>query len=312
MRSGLAYAPRPGPLAETGAAAATAFILAPAVVAFATPSPIVLLGAGLAAVATGRLAGAWRAVLAALRWGAALGVLIVAVNALASQRGETILVRGWELPLLGRMDVSAEALAEGAILALRIVVVLVAFAVHTTCVDPDRLLRLLRPFARRSALTASLIARMAPLAARDHARLCEAAALRGPAAAPVDRPALVRRLVAGALERAVDVAATLELRGYAAGRAPAGPGPRARRPRYGAGFAAAGAAMIAIVAGARIAGAAGFDAYPSIALDAGPATVLVALALPALAALPFALARASRADRGRRAGRVEVAGGARG
>ena len=42
---------------------------------------------------------------------------------------------------------------------------------------------------------------------------------RGPAAAPVSRPSLIRRLVAGSLDRAVDAAAALELRGYA-GTAP--------------------------------------------------------------------------------------------
>src|SRR5690606_38430839 len=129
----------------------------------------------------------------------------------------TILVRGWELPIVGRIDVSAEALAEGGVLGLRIAVVLAAFAVFSACVDPDRLLRLVRPLARHSALTATLITRLVPLAAADYARLREAAALRGPAAAPVGRAALTRRLVAGSLDHAVDVAATLELRGYARG-----------------------------------------------------------------------------------------------
>ena len=110
-------------------------------------------------------------------------------------------------------------------------VVLAAFAVHSACVDPDRMLRLLRPLARHSALTATLITRLVPLAAADHARLRDAQALRGPAAAPATRAALARRLVAGSLDRAVDIAATLELRGYARGvprrrRAPARLAPR--------------------------------------------------------------------------------------
>ena len=128
-------------------------------------------------------------------------------------------------------------------LALRIAVVLAAFAVHSACVDPDRVLRLLRPLARHSALTATLIARLVPLAAADHARLSEAAALRGPAAAPVGRAAIVRRLVAGSLDRAVDVAAALELRGYARG-AP-GRAVQLRRSRHSWRFAAAGAAIVA-------------------------------------------------------------------
>ena len=85
------------------------------------------------------------------------------------------------------------------------------------------MLRSLRPLARRSALTATLIARLGPLAAADHARVREAAALRGPAAAPVGRASMVSRLVAGSLDRAVDAAAALELRGYAGMR-------RARAP----------------------------------------------------------------------------------
>jgi energy-coupling factor transport system permease protein len=290
MRSALAYAPRPGPLGEAAALAATLFLLAPAVVAFASSNPIVLVAAGLAAGLAGRLGGAWSAVLAALRWAVALGVLIVAVNVLASQRGDTILVRGWELPLLGHVDVSAEALAEGGVLALRIAVVLIAFAVHTACVDPDRLLRLLRPLARRSALTATLIVRMAPLAARDHARLREAAGLRGPAAAPVDRPATVRRLVAGALDRAIEAAATLELRGYAASPRRRRGRPR-RRSRHDGRLALAGLVIIAAGAGARLSGHGGFEAYPLVSIDAGPATLAVGLLLPVAAAAPFALAR---------------------
>ena len=151
-------------------------------------------------------------------------MLIVVVNAIASQRGDTILLRGCELPVLGQVDVSAEALVEGAILALRITVVVCAFAVYSACVDPDRVLRLLRPFARHSALTATLITRLVPLAAADNARLREARALRGPAAAPVgprraDPPA-GRRLARPRGRRRGDArAARLRARG-AAGAAP--------------------------------------------------------------------------------------------
>src|SRR4029450_11186111 len=72
---------------------------------------------------------------------------------LVAKRGDTVLVYGLWLALLGHTDVSAEALAEGAILALRILVVMMAFAVHSASVDPDRVLRMLRALARRSALT---------------------------------------------------------------------------------------------------------------------------------------------------------------
>ena len=100
---------------------------------------------------------------------------------------------------------------------------MVAFAVYSACVDPDRVLRALRPLAGRSALTATLVSRLVPVAAADAGRLRDAAPLRGPGAAPRSGAApLARRLLAGSLDRAVDVAATLELRGYSLG------GPRGR------------------------------------------------------------------------------------
>jgi energy-coupling factor transport system permease protein len=285
VRAAIAYAPRPGPLAASGAVAASVYLGAPAALAFVFSNPIVLAGAGAAVVAAGLLAGARDALWAAARWGLALGVLVVAVNVIASQRGDTILARGGDLPVLGRVDVSLEALVEGAVLALRITVVLCAFAVHSACVNPDRILRLLRPLARHSALTATVITRLVPLAASDAARIREAGRLRGPAAAPLSRAALVRRLVGGALDRSVDVAATLELRGYARG-APRRAG-RRPRTRYGWRFALAGAASLALGIAAALAGYGSFDAYPTIALDADAPTLALAIALPALAALPY-------------------------
>jgi energy-coupling factor transport system permease protein len=286
MRSPIAYTPRPGPLGAAGALAASAYLGSLALVAFIYSNPIVLAGAGAAVAVVGLLAGARTALAAAARWGATLGVFIVAINGLTSQRGDTILVRGGHVPVLGQIDISAEALAEGGMLALRIAVVLCAFAIHSACINPDRVLRLLRPFARHSALTATLITRLVPLAAADHARLRDAQALRGPGAAPVGRAVLTRRLVAGSLDRAVDVAAALELRGYARG-VPRRAGAR-RNSRHGWRFAVAGTAIAALGIGARLAGVGGFEAYPAIAVDAGPATIALAAALPLLAAAPYA------------------------
>jgi energy-coupling factor transport system permease protein len=304
MRSALAYSARPGPLGEASALAATVYLLSFAVAAFAFSNPIVLAATGVAVGIAGRAAGATRALVLALRWGAALAILIIAVNAIASQRGDTILVRGWDLPVLGQIDISAEAIAEGAVLALRIVVVMMVFFVHTASVDPDRMLRLLRPVARHSAMTATLIARMVPLAAADYGRLGEAARLRGPAAAPVGRGALARRLVAGSLDRAVDVAATLELRGYARG-APRSAGPD-RPSRHSASFLACGLAVIAVAVVCRAAGVGDFEAYPTIAVDSAPSTLALAAVLPLLAVAPFARvampARLGGAGRPRRVG----------
>ena len=295
MRPALSYIPRRSPLHDASAAAATVYLGSFAVLAFAYSNPVVLAGGGAGVVVAGLAAGAGRALRASARWGLTLGIFIVAVNGLVAQRGDTVLVHGLWLPLLGATDVSAEALADGGVVALRILVVLMAFAVQSACVDPDRLLRLLRPLARRSALTATLIARLVPLAAADHVRLGEAAALRGPAAAPVGRAALARRLVAGSLDRAVDVAATLELRGYAHG-APGSVGGD-RRSRHDGPFLAAGLAIAVVGLAARVAGVGEFEPYPTVSIDTGWPTLALAAFVPLAAGLPFAIAARRRGPR---------------
>jgi energy-coupling factor transporter transmembrane protein EcfT len=301
MRAELSYRPATGgdldrPLQRAGALPALAYLGALVLVAFVYSSPLVLLACGAAIVLAGLASGAGAALRFAARYGAALGVVIVAVNALVNDRGDTVLIRGYEVPVLGSLDVTLESLAAGGVLALRIVVVIAAFAVYSACVDPDAVLRLIRPIARRSALTASLIARLVPLAAADHIRLREAAALRGPVAAPVGRATLARRLVAGALDRSLDVAATLELRGYAlpAGRVRA-PTPRSH-PLAGA-FLATGATIAAAGIASRAPGIGAFDDFPTLTMELGTPELALALALPVAATIPLALDRLFRRRR---------------
>ena len=131
MRSALAYAPRAGSLDRVSALSASVYLGSLAVTAFLFESPIVLAGVAAAVAVAGLAAGARDALAAALRWGAALAVLIVIVNGITSQRGDTILIRGFDLPVLGQIDISLEALVEGGVLALRIAVVIAVFAVHS-------------------------------------------------------------------------------------------------------------------------------------------------------------------------------------
>jgi energy-coupling factor transport system permease protein len=289
MRSALAYTPRPGRLQAASVPAAAIYLGSLALAAFLFSSPIVLAGAGVAVAVAGLAAGARAALALSLRWGVWLGIAIIAVNVLATDRGDTVLVRGYDVAVLGPMDVTLESIAAGAVLAERILVVTMAFAVWSACVDPDRVLRVVRRVARRSALTATLVSRLVPVATGDLGRLREAAELRGPGAAAAGRAALARRLVAGSLDRAVDVAATLELRGYSL------PGPTAvappRRSRHDRLFVAAGIGIVVVAVVASAAGVGAFDPYPEIAIETDAPTLAVAAALPLIALLPFARRR---------------------
>jgi energy-coupling factor transport system permease protein len=273
MRSPFAYKPRRGPLQDASPAAAVAYLGAIVVVAFLYLNPLLLLAAGAAAALAGILAGARSAVRAALKLGLSLALLVTVVNALATNRGETVVARLGHWPLLGRVDVTLEALVAGASYGLVAASTIVAFAVYSACVDPDRVLRALRPIAGRSALTATLVSRLVPVAAADAARLRDAATLRGPAATPVGKAPLARRLLAGSLDRAVDVAATLELRGYSLDA------PRARNPRtrsrYDRRFYVVAALVLSTAVAGKFAGADDFHAYPTVAIGIGPATLAV-------------------------------------
>jgi energy-coupling factor transport system permease protein len=288
VRSPLAYTPGRSPLHRASPGAAVAFLGALAVVSFVYSSPLVLIAATAATALAGVLAGAGPAVRASLRLGVTLLIFMIVINGLVTHRGDTILIRGWDLPVIGNTDVTLESLAAGAAIGLRVVAVVLAFAVYSACVDPDRVLRALRPLARRSAITAGLVTRMVPLASADLVRMREAAALRGPGAEPVGRPAMARRLVEGSLDRAVDVAATLELRGHSLGIRPQR---RRERSRDDLPLYLTGAAILGVALAALAAGAGGFDTYPTISMDTGALTLGLCTALIGLAAVPFVVRR---------------------
>ncbi|MGN6275574.1 MAG: energy-coupling factor transporter transmembrane component T family protein [Solirubrobacterales bacterium] len=285
MKSPFAYVPRRGPLQAASPVAAVAYLGALLAVAFVYSNPLVLLAAAAAATLAGVLAGARGAVRAGWRMGLSMALLVAVVNALVEHRGETVLARLGHWPILGQLDVTAEALVAGAVTGLRVLVAVIVFAVYSACVDPDRVLRALRPLAGRSALTATLVSRLVPVTAADAGRLRDAAQLRGPAAAEVGRAPLARRLLAGSLDRAVDVAATLELRGYSLD-APRGRN-RRQPSRHDRRFYAVAAAVLSATVAGLLLGANEFHAYPSVAISTAPATVVLCalIALSGLAPL---------------------------
>jgi energy-coupling factor transport system permease protein len=187
-----------------------------------------------------------------------------------------------------RVDITLEALAAGALAGLRVMVLVVAFGLLSAAVDPDGLLRLFRRVSYRSALTASLATRLVPVLARDVGRMGDAARCR---AVPAGRLAVARAALSGALDRAVDVAAALEVRGYSRG----GRAAPARRPWSRHDLRVAGAAALAALAAValKLAGAGGVEAYPRLTLETGAPELALAAALVAAGALPFA-GRAAR------------------
>ena len=176
----------------------------------------------------------------------------------------------------------------GALAGVRVVVIIVALWLMSVAVDPDALLRLFRRISYRSALTASLATRLVPVLARDASRMSEAARCRPQ---PVGRLAVARSALAGALDRSVDLAAALELRGYALAGRPA----RRHVPwsRHDLRLAAAGAAIVLVAVAGRMAGVAEVEAYPRLSLELGAPELALGAAIVLLSAAPF-LGRGAR------------------
>lgn len=281
------YRRRASALHAARAAAGCAYCAALAVVALTSDHPL-MLGAALAAVAAaGVIAGVGRELAWGARLGLGLALALVAVNALVSRSGLTVIARLGEVPVLGPIDVTAEAIAYGAVQGLRALVVVMCVVLYSAAVDPDEVLRLFRRISLRSALTATLATRMAPVLARDGRRMSDAQRSLGTGRA--SRRAVLRAVTAGALDRSLDVAAALEVRGYGSVRRP----PPDRRPwsRHDLAFTACSLALVAAGVGARLAGVAPFDAYPTIAMATGAPEVALTGAVVGLALAPFAARR---------------------
>ena len=276
------YRRRPTPLHGARAGAAAAFCMAFAVVPMIYQHPPTLLAAGAGVMVAATLAGVSAQVRRAALIGLPIAIVIALVNPLVSQNGDTVILRLGEL-LGHRFDVTLEAVLFGLVAGLRVIVLIAAFGLFNAVVDPDELLRAVRRVSYRSALTASLATRLVPVLVRDATRMNEAARCR---AKPAPRSAVARAALASALDRAIDVAAALELRGYGTAKRPA----RVRRPwsRHDLRVATAAGLIVALVVVMRAAGIGEFEPYPSPTMSTGPADLALGLALIAAGALPFA------------------------
>jgi energy-coupling factor transport system permease protein len=278
------YERRPSPLHAARAWIGAAWCVTLGLVALSTEQPVVLgavLAAVLAAAAAARVG---RRVALALAWGVPVALVIALVNALVTRDGVTVIVRGFRLPALGQMDITLEAVAYSAILGLRFLIVIGCAGLLAAAVDPDELLRAVRRVSVRSGVTAAVAMRLVPVLARDAQRLAEA---RRTVAADGDRRlSVLRAVTTGALDRATDVAATLEVRGFALARRVA----RERRPwsRHDLAFAASALALAALGVAAALEGWGSFRAFPRLGPALGGEPLLLAAALAACVLLPFA------------------------
>jgi len=172
------------------------------------------------------------------------GLAVVVLTPFVETIGSHPIWTGPTVPVLGQLDVTREELRNGLFQGLRLTAVALAFAAYALLLDHDKLVQA-AGFARRSVLAVALATRLVPTLERDAAGLTESLRGRGVEVSGVrGRARLLTPLLAGSLERALNLAEAMEARGY--GR----PGAtRALRPGWRARDRAAlavGAALVVI------------------------------------------------------------------
>jgi energy-coupling factor transport system permease protein len=319
----LVYRRLASPLHAARATVGATWTVALIVVALSIDHPLVLGMLTIAILLAGAFARVGGELVRSLRTAAIVALPIILVNVLVSRDGLTVFARLGDLGPFGQGNLTVEALVYGAVIALKVAILMLAATLASLAVDPDELLRVVRRLSFRSALTASLATRMVPLLAGDARRLADAQATR-PLLPPPPRGAdglggglsnspaprarggsrfwarsprrvdarlrarvrLLSAIVGSSLDRAMDVAATLELRGFASARR----APRRRLPwsRHDLAFAASAVALTALALLARVEGVAAFDAYPQLSAGAVTEALALGAVLAVAVVLPFA------------------------
>jgi energy-coupling factor transport system permease protein len=293
MLATLFYRRLASPLHATRATVAATWAGALIAATLLTNNPLVLGALAAAVLGAGAGAGLWAELARTSRTILIVAAPIVAINVLVSRDGLTVFARLGDLGPFGQGDLTVEALVYGAVIALKVGLLMLVTTLASLSIDPDELLAMFRRHSFRSALTASLATRMVGVLAADSQRLAEAQRTRPSGAGDGTRRSaiggrvrLLSAIVGSSLDRSMDVAATLELRGFAVGgkRAPA-----RRRPfsRHDHAFALSAACVLALALLGALGNFAAFTAYPLVNMPVSVATVALCVALLAAVLFPM-------------------------
>lgn len=144
----------------------------------------------------------------------ASGLVLFLFSPLVARYGGVVYWEGPEVPVIGQLDVTSEEVSEALFQSLRLIAVGLAFAAYALLLDLDGLL-LAGGRLRRSVLAVALATRLVPTLERDAAGFVEALRGRGLVVQGVrGRARLISPLVAGSLERSLNLAESMEARGF--------------------------------------------------------------------------------------------------
>lgn len=159
-----------------------------------------------------------------LKYCLTLTALIIIINAIFAQIGETVLYISPPVPLLGEIRITLEALAFGAGMGIRLFIIISVFCLYTYALHPDKVLKMFGKGGSRSVLVIILSTRLFPLLMTDYSRITEVQRCRG---VKFDTGRwwerirnllpVVSVLLLSCLERSLQLAESMCARGYGSG-----------------------------------------------------------------------------------------------
>ena len=169
----------------------------------------------------------WREWASAIKLVLYLGIFIVVINTLVIGQGAHVLLEApFEIPALGPLNITLEAIFFGLMMALRLLVIISAFTILNFTVHPDdmmlAMIKMKLPY--KSVLATSLSTRFVPTLIDDIERLTDVQRTRG---LEMDKGRLLQRvrkratilipLLSNSLDRTVQVAEAMESRAFGQG-----------------------------------------------------------------------------------------------
>jgi len=148
-------------------------------------------------------------------------LLIMIINPLLSREGKTIIWEGPLLPVLGKLEISLEAILYGGNMGMKLAVIIGAFGLFNLLVDPDKFLSFCSRYVKKSAITISLTTRMLPNMAKRLREIKDVYRTRGVNLSKGSKlqrlkllPPLIKVLLLSSLEDTFKVAESMQARGF--------------------------------------------------------------------------------------------------
>jgi energy-coupling factor transport system permease protein len=187
--------------------------------------PVYLLGLLIAVGAVITAAGNFQEWKIYLKFGFIMIILIMFINVIMVHAGDTVLISGPRVPVIGSLNITLEALVFGAGMGIRLFVIISVFCLYTYSVHPDKILKLFSSCGNKSILIITLATRLFPLMVRDYFRITEVQRCRGVKIKTggwwkrvKNFLPIVSVMLISSLERSLQLAESMHARGYGSGK----------------------------------------------------------------------------------------------